>query len=94
MMTDSTTFDFIFFVQKDENNYENCILHNRKCLLNFMNRSVIDVMGVDIHFHEPIIVDNEMDPVDLKQHISDSFDKIAITTAEIIQEREILAWKK
>ena len=87
--TDPPTFDFIFFVQKDENNYDNCILCNTKSLLNFMNRFAIDMTDVDIHFQRPFIVDNSMEPADLKQYISDTLENIAMTTTEIIQETEI-----
>ena len=87
--TELPTFDFIFFVQKDESNYENCILYNTKSLTNFMNRFSIDLTEVDIHFQRPLFIDNDMEPANLKQHISDSLDSIAIRTTERMQEREI-----
>ena len=87
---DPPTFDFIFFVQKDENNYENCILYNTKSLRNFMNRFSIDCTKFDVHFQRPFPVDNAMGPADLKQHISDTLDSIAKTTTEIMQDKEIL----
>ena len=89
--TELPTFDFIFFVQKDESNYENCILYNTKSLTNFMNRFSIDLTEVDIHFQRPFIIDNDMEPANLKQHISDSLDSIAIRTTERMQERDFLA---
>ena len=67
----SATFDFIFFVQKDEKNYANCILYNKKLLHNIINRFAIDETDVDIQYQEPYIVDDLMDPADLMQHISD-----------------------
>ena len=86
---DPPTFDFIFFVQKDENNYENCILYNTKSLLNFMNRLAIDMTDVDIYFQSPFIIDNSIGPADLKQHMSDILKDIATTTTEKMQEMEI-----
>ena len=87
--TDPPTFDFIFFVQKDENNYENCILDNTKSLLNFMNRLAIDMTDVDIYFQPPFIIDNSIGPADLKQHLSDTLKDIATTTTEKMQATEI-----
>lgn len=87
--TNPPTFDFIFFVQKDENNYDNCILCNTKSLLNFMNRFAIDMTDIDVHFQRPFIIDNRIGPADLKQQISDTLEDIATTTTEKMQEMEI-----
>ena len=90
---DPPAFDFIFFLQKDENNYDNCILYNTKSLLNFMNRLAIDMTDVDIHFQSPFIIDNSMEPADLKQYISYTLENISMTTTEIMQETEIFLKK-
>ena len=60
----SAAYDFtgIFSVQKDKNNYTNCILLNAKILHNLMSRFSIDVTDMDIQCQQLYIVDDFMDP--------------------------------
>ena len=79
----STTFDFIFFVQKDESNYANCILYNTKFFLNLMNRFSIDETYVDIQFQQPYIVDDLWEPTDLMTYISDFLKNYSARKVEV-----------
>ena len=79
----SATFDFIFFVQKDESNYANCILYNTKFFLNLINRFSIDETYVDIQFQQPYIVDDLWEPTDLMTYISDFLKNYSARKVEV-----------